>query len=668
MPGFYTDGAIATDKGTIFDYDASAGEVFEAGFDRQWDTNPLALAARGVRGFVEDWNARFGNGELIDAEAARKEVSSRGLDLNIPDGGISRYELDLLQYLKQREIKQNTVMSRSRGMASSAAGFAGGLAASLTDPLNVASGFIPIVGEARYARWLAQAGEGAFARAAVRAGAGVLEGAAGAAMIEPIVYIGANQQQLYYTAMDSFLNVAFGSVLGGGLHVAGGAVYDARMSRALNSLDGGLRALAKREAATRVPEADSLNALHLAVRSLEDDATVDVSSVYDTQPLREEDIVNPISRASSSEEKVQQLEALTNESETLVRQLMAKIDEKFGTVSKDNRKLPERILEKSARPSILEKKPWFSVEHIRDSYWFKTVGDVVEKLPEILKMAKDAGFGVVKVDTKKLLEPEAWGWRIVSFDLRAPNGQLIEYYLPVPELESAKKSGGHQLFEKWRNRDERTLTQDELDALREDRNLSRQNYSAAWEAFKSRTGATDSAVRAALERLAASSADATGVNSSLNSPTVPVPSPLDQDLPFQLATNPRSHTTMRGSPGSRVLNTSDISTSAENLKRETSTFNESQRTADLSQILDEADLATIRNAENAAEISKEPTPEDIASDTEQFTKHLDSMRERDLLTPEMEAMIREADEAATKLEAEAKAYEAAAICDLEPDA
>lgn len=226
MPGFFTEGEIASDKGTIFDYDASAGETFAAGFERQWDTNPLALVGRNLRIFSEDMNARFGDGELISQEAAQQEVTGRGLDLKIPRGGISRYELDALQYLKQREIRQNTTLARGRTTGAAAAGFAGGLAASFTDPLNVASNFIPIVGELRYARWLEQAGTSALARGAVRAQAGVIEGAAGAALIEPIVYAGATGLQLDYSVADSFANVVFGGVMGGGLHVVGGAAFD----------------------------------------------------------------------------------------------------------------------------------------------------------------------------------------------------------------------------------------------------------------------------------------------------------------------------------------------------------------------------------------------------------------------------------------------------------
>jgi hypothetical protein len=44
-------------------------------------------------------------------------------------------------------------------------------------------------------------------------------------------------------------------------------------------------------------------------------------------------------------------------------------------------------------------------------------------------------IGFVKTDVEKLLKPKRWGWRFVAFDLRFPNGQLVEYYLPPLELD-----------------------------------------------------------------------------------------------------------------------------------------------------------------------------------------------------------------------------------------
>lgn len=95
------------------------------------------------------------------------------------------------------------------------------IVAALADPLNVAAAFVPVVGGARFAAMTARLG-----RTAARFGKGAIEGAAGAALVEPVVLAAARQEQADYDMTDSLLNIAFGTVFGGGLHVGAGAVGD----------------------------------------------------------------------------------------------------------------------------------------------------------------------------------------------------------------------------------------------------------------------------------------------------------------------------------------------------------------------------------------------------------------------------------------------------------
>ena len=147
-----------------------------------------------------------------------------------------------------------------------------------------------------------------------------------------------------------------------------------------------------------------------------------------------------------------QVKALTDENVPLVKDLIARIDAKFGTKSGDNIKDLAKVTQKANRPSILAKKPWHKTSHIRDSYRFKTVIDDIRDVPAIFDELLASGISLVKVDTGKLFEPKEWGWRIIAFDLRMPNGQLVEWYLPIKELEAQKKAEGHLLFEEWRNK------------------------------------------------------------------------------------------------------------------------------------------------------------------------------------------------------------------------
>lgn len=102
-----------------------------------------------------------------------------------------------------------------------AAGFAVGMASSLVDPLNVASMFVPVVGEAQMASLVARYG---MTRARLISGA--VEGLTGAAMAEPFVLLPALQEQANYGLADSAMNLGFGAVLGAGLHAGLGAAGD----------------------------------------------------------------------------------------------------------------------------------------------------------------------------------------------------------------------------------------------------------------------------------------------------------------------------------------------------------------------------------------------------------------------------------------------------------
>lgn len=164
---------------------------------------------------------------LYPEEANRKYgVDFYGKNVLSWDGPVTESTAKELHDLKVAELRRETILSRSEGGGlQGLARFGTGLAVSAIDPLNIASAFVPVFGEARYLQLLAGA-SGAFGRAGIRAGVGALEGAAGAALVEPIVYGVAQSEQADYGLTDSFLNIVFGGVLGGGLHVGFGALGD----------------------------------------------------------------------------------------------------------------------------------------------------------------------------------------------------------------------------------------------------------------------------------------------------------------------------------------------------------------------------------------------------------------------------------------------------------
>lgn len=192
---------------------------------------------------------------LIASSDAKEKIKQYGFDLEVPEEGIRQSALDILIKRKQNEIRIQDTLSRSPdGFFPTTAKVATALGASLLDPLNIASAFIPVVGEARYTSLLENAG-GAFGRTMVRGRVGIMEGAVGAAVIEPFVAGAAIYEQADYKMTNSIENLAFGGLFGGGLHMGVGAIGEAlarggssytskptgKMSETLNMLDPSTR-------------------------------------------------------------------------------------------------------------------------------------------------------------------------------------------------------------------------------------------------------------------------------------------------------------------------------------------------------------------------------------------------------------------------------------------
>ena len=167
----------------------------------------------------------------MTAEEARERIGS--LNLDIPDEGINEEYLDILIESRRAEAIRNNVLSRrTTGTLGELALIGQSIAVSALDPLNVAASFIPVVREARFARWVTRFGAGR-----ARLARGAIEGTVGAAVVEPIVLAAANAEQSDYNLVDSVLNITFGGVLGGGLHLGAGAAADAvRRARGLPTL------------------------------------------------------------------------------------------------------------------------------------------------------------------------------------------------------------------------------------------------------------------------------------------------------------------------------------------------------------------------------------------------------------------------------------------------
>jgi hypothetical protein len=243
---------------TLDEVQAPFSQALGATAEETWLRSPLSSIGRmrelgrAQDGVAIDTGGEFGfdnrefESSLIPADAARQRIKDADLDLKVPDEGIREGALEILMDRKRDEKRRKDIQSRAEGGFWKGAAHIGvSLGTSLLDPINVASAFIPAVGPARYAAMLAGA-TGAAGRAGVRAGVGAVEGAVGAAIVEPVVLMAARQEQADYDLADSLLNIALGSVMGGGLHVGFGAAGEAiarRRARLLAGPDGGLPAI-----------------------------------------------------------------------------------------------------------------------------------------------------------------------------------------------------------------------------------------------------------------------------------------------------------------------------------------------------------------------------------------------------------------------------------------
>jgi hypothetical protein len=290
-----------------------------------------------------------------------------------------------------------------------------------------------------------------------------------------------------------------------------------------------------------------------------------LESVMDVKDIR-----MPIDETLPNDQVRAQIQRLTNENREIVGELMEAIDRRFGTESGDNVKDLSKVTQKAQRPSILAKKPWHTVAHIRDTYRFKTSLERLDDVSGIFDMILERGIEIVKIDTKKLFSPGEWGWRIIAFDLRMKNGQIVEYYLPLTELEIEKKAKGHLIFEEWRNKTPEQIAaqqQDYLAAI----HRSFTGYDQAFRSALDRMGLSPEEAEASWIRTESSLREAARKSSS--SPGMTISSGRTSPGPRQTPSSVRDNTSFsdmnrsaRGVPSSTRANGSDISsTSAQDI-------------------------------------------------------------------------------------------------------
>ena len=130
--------------------------------------------------------------------------------------------VDLLVNKRLDDMKKQNIISRGpKNIFAQGSYFLSGLGGSFSDPINIGTMFVPVVGQARFLTMV-----GKYGRTSARFRRGLIEGGVGNTLFEPVEMSMALSEQRDYGAMNSIYNIAFGSLFGGGLQVGLGKVGD----------------------------------------------------------------------------------------------------------------------------------------------------------------------------------------------------------------------------------------------------------------------------------------------------------------------------------------------------------------------------------------------------------------------------------------------------------
>jgi hypothetical protein len=155
-------------------------------------------------------------GRLMSEDQFREEFG----DLLEYDGLITPEAARAMYNGRKEEVIRETIISMApSGFVAEATLFGAGIANLATDPLELGSMFIPVVGPASKARLVSR-----FGRVGGRTAEGAIEGAVGSLITEPFYYGLSRSQQLDYAMEDALFNVGAGLLLGGGIGTVVGAL------------------------------------------------------------------------------------------------------------------------------------------------------------------------------------------------------------------------------------------------------------------------------------------------------------------------------------------------------------------------------------------------------------------------------------------------------------
>ena len=208
-----------------------------------WNYNPVISLMTYGDTLKAEKESRLQNIEPVDRNVLNERYKDIGLYFEQDE---YQSVVNIMVDQKEKELERQSIIQRGPkgswnpldgGFYVGAAKLATGIGVSFLDPINIGVSFIPVFGQANFARVAA-----ATSFRTARLTRGAVEGAVGATLVEPLIYGVAQKVQADYDLVDSFMNIGFGSVIGGGLHVGAGKLKDMKTAR-----DFEARVLANRE-------------------------------------------------------------------------------------------------------------------------------------------------------------------------------------------------------------------------------------------------------------------------------------------------------------------------------------------------------------------------------------------------------------------------------------
>lgn len=222
MPIFVDDGDAGSglqQPGSNFD--SGFGQALGAAFSEGMLSGP---ANAGNRFLVSEAYANDPTSPLVDQQTAQQKFDALGIkNIKVPEQGVTQAYLDHVTETNRATQERRAILQSAPSGVATPLIFTAGLAGAMTDPGNLALGFVPGLGEVK-----AASVAGRFAQRFVQ---GASAGAVQSLVSEPINALASASEGDDYTLGQAVENFFMNTIAGGGLHAFGGAVRDSIAAR-----------------------------------------------------------------------------------------------------------------------------------------------------------------------------------------------------------------------------------------------------------------------------------------------------------------------------------------------------------------------------------------------------------------------------------------------------